>query len=156
MAQRGAEGEGLTQSLGEKMQAVIARYGAERPNARRCVVCGTVVADPLMAGHLAMHAQARECRVCETGDLDKHLAHVRAAIEQSEADQAESFRQAGHSHGEPTEEHRIVGDAVRVLINSELDGVDSELLARQFHDTYEALGERFDYAELMATPGAVR
>jgi hypothetical protein len=52
---------------------------------------------------------------------------------------------AGHEHGEPTPEQRVIGDAVRVLINEELDGQVCELVARKFHDAYEALAPVFGY-----------
>src|SRR5881397_2792901 len=102
MAQRGAEGDaGLTQSLGEKMAAVVARYGKERPNARPCVLCGTEIADPLMAGHLAMHEQAQQCGRCRSAaKLDDRRVQVRQVLRESEAAQAESFRVVPHPHGE--------------------------------------------------------
>jgi hypothetical protein len=136
MAQRGAEGvgEGLTQTLGEKMAAVIGRYGAERPNARRCVVCGEVVADPLMAGHLEMHDQARACPICgQTGKLEEHLAHLRR----------EGATRDRHEHGEPTEEQRVVGEAVKAVITAELDGL--ELVAQKLYEKQTELAYLFGF-----------
>ena len=147
MAQRGAEGDaGLTQSLGEKMAAVVARYGKERPNARPCVLCGTEVADPLMAGHLAMHEQAQQCGRCRSAaKLDEHLAHVHAAIRECEAAQAESFRVVPHPHGEPTPEQRVVGEAVRAVITAELDGTALETLAARLYAKQAELAYFFGY-----------
>jgi hypothetical protein len=139
MAQRGAEGEGghLTQTLGEKMAAVMARYGSkepERPNARPCVICEREVADPLMAGHLLMHDQAERCPICgHAGKLEEHLAHLRR----------EGATRDRHEHGEPTEEQRVVGEAVKAVITAELDGL--ELVAQKFYEMQSALAYLFGY-----------
>jgi hypothetical protein len=152
MAQRGAEGvgEGLTQTLGEKMAAVIGRYGAERPNARRCVVCGEVVADPLMAGHLEMHDQVKVCPICGQtglpGDLDKHLAHLRASAEHRplSSTQCVCGQPVGHHrHGEPTPEQRVVGEAVKAVITAELDGL--ELVAQKLYEKQTELAYLFGF-----------
>lgn len=173
MAQRGAEGDaGLTQSLAEKMQAVIERHGvtevcdvcaAEVPQrlvsthrqnheregwrgTERCPMCEKQIALPLFEGHLAMHGQAARCPICgHAGKLDEHLAHLRAVVAESEAAQAESFRVVAHAHGEPTAEQRVVGEAVRAVITAELDGTALESLAARLYAKQAELAYFFGY-----------